>query len=75
MKCSLVIGRHTIDDFPIRLFKTRKAAERFAAKLDQDSEEYYDMLVYANMDASDPVCLAIIDFDEKGRPLSLDVPK
>jgi hypothetical protein len=66
----LVIWRHTMDDVPLGLFKTMKAAVAAAKKT--SFRAGYATAKKLDIDCRTPVCFAVIGFDN-GKPTEMIV--
>lgn len=66
----LVLLRHTIDDLPVRLCATRDEAVAAASALSWEPDDRVRETF--STDCSTPCAIAIVEFDEQGRPASLD---
>lgn len=62
----LVMLHHTMDDLPVRLFATRRAAIACAKKLSAEPEESIREIF--RRDCSMPVCTAVVEF-RQGKPV------
>ncbi len=69
----LVVCRHTMDDIPIHLCESREEALVRAGALDVDSEEHPINPEYWDTDASTPCSVAIIEFNDAGIPVKIEV--
>lgn len=68
----LVIVRHAMDDIPIHLCDTKQEALVRAGAIDPDSLEHPTNPDYWNTDASTPMHVAIVAFDDGGSPISVE---
>lgn len=67
----LVILRHTMDDVPLKLFVSRKAAEDYAEQVGWNPIDKVRTIL--NTDCSTPCSIAIASFDANGDLEKCDV--
>lgn len=66
----LVLLRHTMDDLPVRLCKTRAEANEVAVNLDEmPSDGIRDLF---GTDCSTPVNVCIVRFNDSGVPVKMN---
>jgi hypothetical protein len=64
----LVIWRHTMDDVPVGLFKTRAAATRAAKSISRRAS--YGAAKRLDIDCATPICYVVIAFKD-GKPVDM----
>lgn len=67
----LVVLRHTMDDLPVRLCKTREEAELAASRLAWEPNAAERNVFHT--DCSTPTSIAIVAYDGHGLPRTMDV--
>lgn len=66
----LVMLRHEMDDIPVKLFKTRKAATKFAEKM--QGMPWDELRTVFKVDCSTPLHVSVTEFDGFGDPVAHD---
>lgn len=68
----LVIVRHTMDDIPIHLCDTKEEALVRAGAIDPDNPEHPTTPEYWGTDASTPMFVGIVTFDDTGKAIEVE---